>query len=307
MNKPYFLLFITFLLSCSEDAPLPADKEPELEDPQLEVYLLPVVVHILHNGEEIGEGANLSIERVERQIAILNEDFRMKGGTRGFNDHPDGGDSRIEFVLAKQDPEGNPTSGITRTMADLTAIPDEVPSREVDRIGYFNYWNSEDYINIWTAPYGEDIANTHLGSATGPDSDLPGDNLFAKPFPGGPEGIVISRWHFGETDLKGGHNLGRTLTHEMGHYLGLLHTWAGGDCEFNDFCADTPAVDKPVISSSPYTGCDGEEVMIQNYMNWTKDSVMNIFTKDQIARMRHVLENSERRTSLLTSKGLNTP
>ncbi|MDW3194675.1 MAG: M43 family zinc metalloprotease [Cytophagales bacterium] len=304
--RKYSLMFLVGLLwSCNDEPLLPVDDPPQDDDPT--TYVIPVVVHVLHNGEAIGEGANLSVDRIERQIGILNEDFRRKTGTRGENNHPDSDDARIEFVLAKQDPDGNPSNGITRTLADLNAIPEEVPKREVDLMGYFRFWNSASYINIWTAPYDEDLANVHLGSATGPDTDLPGNHLFAKPIEGGVEGIVINHWHFGETTLVDRHNLGRTLTHEMGHYLGLLHLWGGRSCEHNDFCEDTPAVEDPVTSNTSYAGCQGEEVMIANYMNWTPDVVMNIFTKNQISRMRYVLENSEQRTSLLTSKGLQTP
>ena len=314
MTKQVFhkLLFLFALIACSKEEVTPDSTPPDdSEVPEVptapDVYVLPVVVHVLHNGEEIGEGPNISFERIERQIEILNEDFRREEGSRGFNDHSNGGDARIEFVLAKQDPDGNPTNGITPTKMSFADLPDDVVKREVDQMGFFSYWNSEDYINIWTAPYGEDAANVILGSATGPDTDLPGDDAFAKPIPGGPEGIVINWWHFGETDLEGDRNLGRTLTHEMGHYLGLLHTWGKGECDANDYCDDTPAVDAPVSSPTPYIGCAGEEVMIANYMNWTSDHVMNVFTNDQISRMHHVLENSARRTSLLTSKGLVDP
>ena len=308
----FLILSICFviIISCDFNGTEPAPPN-EPEDPELpvtpEILFLPVVVHILHNGETVGEGTNISVGRIKRQIEILNEDFRRKEGTRGFNSHPDGADTKIEFVLAQQDPNGNATDGIVRTKFSFTDIPDEVPNTEVDRMGYFSYWNPEHYINIWSAPYGEELANLHLGSATGPDSDLPGDDLFVKPLPNGKEGIVINWWHFGESDIKGVNNLGRTLTHEMGHYLGLLHTWGGGDCDANDYCSDTPAVDKVVDSSNPYNGCDGEEVQLANYMNYTPDSIMNMFTNDQAARMHYVLENSARRTSLLSSPGLEEP
>ncbi len=309
MKPKYLVLFlslISIIVSCEGTETLP-DPIDEPENPEAPTYVLPVVVHVLHNGEEIGEGPNMALDRIERQIEILNEDFRRREGTRGFNDHPHGGDANIEFMLAKQDPEGNPTNGIVRKEISFAEIPEEVPNTEFDKIGYFSYWNSEHYINIWTAPYSEETANVHLGSATGPDSDLPGDELFQKPLPDGKEGIVINWWHFGESDLEGVHNLGRTLTHEMGHYLGLLHTWGGGDCEANDYCDDTPAVDKVVNSATPYLGCSGEEVQLANYMNYTPDAIMNMFTNEQIDRMHYVLENSPRRSSLLTSPGLHMP
>ncbi len=304
MKKVIIVLFIALAWSCntpdSETDPLPNIPK----DPDNEVLRIPVVVHVMHNGEEYGVGPNLSNERIIRQIEILNEDFRRREGTRGFNDHPEGADAHIEFVLASTDPQGNPTSGIVRRQFELDELPSNIPNLEFERYAFFSYWGSSDYINIWTAPYPNDYTNIILGQATGPDTDLPGDKLFQKPLTGGAEGIVINWAHFGESDIEGGRNLGRTLTHEMGHYLGLLHTWGARDCEANDYCEDTPAVNEPVTSSEPYIGCDGEEVMIGNYMNYTSDEVMNIFTKDQVSRMRYVLRNSPRRVSLLNSEGL---
>ncbi len=92
----------------------------------------------------------------------------------------------------------------------------------------------------------------------------------------------------------------------MGHYLGLLHPWGRGDCDTNDFCADTPAMSESVLGCpvDPPLGCGGVPVMIENYMGWSADSCMSTFTKDQIARMRHVLEHSPRRSDLARSPGL---
>ena len=105
-----FLYLCTFflLISCEkntlESNPYPIDN----------LYRIPVVVHVIHQGEKIGEGYNLSEERIIDQIKTLNEDFRRKVGTRGFNNHPNGADTRIEFVLAKSTPNGTPTNGIVR-------------------------------------------------------------------------------------------------------------------------------------------------------------------------------------------------
>jgi hypothetical protein len=79
-----------------------------------EVYRIPVVVHVIHNGEAVGTGTNISDQRIQAQIAVLNEDFRRLPGTPGWNNHPRGADVKIEFVLAKRDPNGNPTTGIVR-------------------------------------------------------------------------------------------------------------------------------------------------------------------------------------------------
>lgn len=85
-----------------------------------------------------------------------------------------------------------------------------------------------------------------LGSATGPKTDLPGTERLSIPQDGDVEGILINWMHFGESNISCHARHGRTLTHKMGHYLGLLHTWDVNNCEQNDFCDDTPAVDRPV-------------------------------------------------------------
>src|SRR5690606_13985478 len=99
--------------------------EPAPPGPTPDVYTIPIVVHVIHDGEPIGEGPNLSVERIESQIRVLNEDFRRKPGTRGHNTHPDGGDARMEFVLARIAPDGSPTGGINRVAA--STIPDPAP------------------------------------------------------------------------------------------------------------------------------------------------------------------------------------
>lgn len=303
------LAFFGILVSCQNESTLPDPVSEPCEEQPVSgcIRYLPVVVHVLHHGETIGSGANISTERIKRQIEILNEDFRRKKGTRGFNAHPNGGDAKIEFVLAKQDPNGEESAGIVRINMSSTDFPQL--GYNTNHFSQYSYWDPNQYINIWTTPLhlDESLQCIVLGQATGPDTDLPGTHLLAIPGPGDAEGIIINTDHFGEVDIACHARFGRTLTHEMGHYLGLLHTWGGGDCEFNDYCDDTPAVDNPVFGSVAFTGCNGEEVMIGNYMNFSDDEVMNIFTNDQIARMNYVLENNPGRNSLLSSPGLSFP
>ena len=268
------------------------------------IYKIPIVVHVLHRGDPLGEGNNLSKERIESQIRILNEDFRKKEGTPGFNTHPDGGDARIEFVLAKTSPDGEATDGIVRV--DISQIENPTEGGYIfNYYGYFSYWNPEEYLNIWTAPdWPRDVL---LGMATGPITDLPGGDFFEKPLP--TDGIIINAAHFGESNIQSEHNQGRTATHEVGHYLGLLHIWGAPGCDRSDYCEDTPPQDKnhsgcPTI---PPLACDGRPAMIENYMDYTADRCMNIFTNDQISRMHTVLENSPRRKTLMTSPGLKEP
>jgi hypothetical protein len=294
-----FLMTLIFLAACQRSEEIPTTDQPGEEQ---EVVYLPVVVHVIHHGQTPGEGPNLSEQRIIRQIEILNEDFRKKQGTRGHSNHPAAADTRIEFVLAERKPDGTPTNGINRVNAT---------EREVDHQGYdqnhfaqYAYWNPRQYINIWTTPLPETAMCIVLGSSSGPQTDLPGTSLLSLPASGDAEGILINWMHFGESDIACQARYGRTLTHEMGHYLGLLHTWGGKDCASNDYCADTPAVDKEVTGRQSFPGCQGESVMIGNYMNYTDDEVMNLFTHDQARRMHYVLANHPGRHALITSPGL---
>lgn len=305
-NKRKYLLWsliciLTFSCSTDDDISTPTET-PKKPEPGVDIVQLPVVIHVVHNGEAIGEGPNISTERIKRQIEILNEDFRRKEGTRGYNNHPDGADSKIEFVLAKLNPELKPIDGINRI--DATKI-------EIDTLGYnqnhyaqYGYWDPAKYINIWTTPLPPETECLVLGSATGPKTDLPGTERLSLPQDGDAEGILINWIHFGESDISCHARYGRTLTHEMGHYLGLLHTWDINNCELNDYCDDTPAVDQPVFGRTAFIGCLGDTIMIGNYMNYSHDDVMNIFTNDQVARMHYVLVNHKGRNSLISSPAL---
>lgn len=301
-NILFWLLGFLILACSGENGATPPTSLPDEPDPGAEVVKLPVVVHVIHNGEEIGEGPNLSNAQIQRQIEILNEDFRRKAGTKGYNEHPDGADSKMEFVLAKRDPKSNPFLGINRI--DASKVKVENLGNNPNHYAQYMYWDPDAYINIWTLPLPEDMECTYLGSATGPETDLPGTQLLTIPQEGDAEGILINWMHFGESDIACHARYGRTLTHEMGHYFGLLHPWGGKDCASNDYCDDTPAADSAIFGSVPYEGCAGETIMIANYMNYSDDGAMNIFTKDQVERMHYVLENHEGRNSLMTSPAL---
>lgn len=281
-----------------------------------ETYRIPVVVHVLHSGEDYGEGAHLTKEQVEAQIGILNEDFRRRPSTRGFNTHPDGGDAQIEFVLAKTAPDGSPTEGVVvKDMSSLPAPPPQAGNL-VMYGAHYSYWNAEKYLNIWSVPgIPQDVL---LGFARFPVSDLPGlkdenETSWTLPGKGEIDGIAINAFHFGDRGLQSRYNLGRTATHEVGHFLGLFHTWGPNSndqdgCSLDDFCQDTPTI-RDRTSGCPVglISCDGRPVMIENYMDYSDDACMNIFTNDQISRMRTVLEHSPRRKSLLSSPVLENP
>ena len=288
MNKTFLshpLLIFTVLvglISCNrEDDTIPKDLLPVVPEPGTDLVQLPLVVHVVHNGEHLGSGTNLSNERIKRQIEILNEDFRRKKGTRGYNEHPDGADTKIEFVLATMTPESEQFDGINRIDASTVQVEDLGYNQ--NHYAQYAYWPPDKYINIWTTPLDESSECFVLGSATGPYTNLPGTELLALPQEGDAEGILINWMHFGESNIDCHAKFGRTLTHEMGHYLGLLHPWGGKDCSNNDYCNDTPAVDREVFGSVYFEGCSGEQIMLGNYRNYSDDITMNI-----LQRIRHV-------------------
>ncbi|MCB0279464.1 MAG: hypothetical protein KDD94_08185 [Calditrichaeota bacterium] len=287
-------LILLILLACD------FNDERKPDDNEKLIYRIPVVFHVIHHGEAIGVGANLSTLQIESQIRVLNEDFGRKAGTRGFNTHPDGADAAIEFELATIDPDGNPSSGIVRINADSLVNPVD-PSFQFDYYAWYSYWDYENYLNIWTQPLPADLTDIVLGKATGPATDLPGAQYLLKGEPLQAEGILVNAVHVGESNMNSEFNLGRTITHEVGHYLGLLHTW-GSDAN-DDYCDDTPPVNSPVFAcpDPPPLALDGRPVMVGNYMNYTYDRCMNIFTKEQVARMRYVLENNRQALIQLTN------
>ncbi|RYC69012.1 M43 family zinc metalloprotease [Spirosoma sordidisoli] len=265
------------------------------------VVTIPVVVHIVHNGEAVGTGRNISAAQVQAQLETLNEDFRRKPNTRGFNNNPVGADIEIEFCLAAVDPQG-------RTMAE----------RGIDRyngnratwnrdaiegvLKPSTFWDPNKYYNIWVLDF--DNADRLLGYAQFPSqSSLPG---IPSQGPASTDGVVIAYRSFGNSEkgnfpiMQAPYNLGRTLTHETGHWLGLRHIWGDANCG-DDFCGDTP----PQASES--RGCQvgriscGNTNMVQNYMDYSDDGCFNIFTLDQKARMRAVMDVSPRRVSLITA------
>jgi hypothetical protein len=241
---------------------------------------------------------------VQSQITVLNQDFRKMMGTPGYNTNPDGADVEIEFVLAKQDPNGNPTNGIDRVnMCQSSWSTDEIEST----VKPSTFWDPNQYLNMWTVVFSR---SDLLGYAQSPnDSGLSG--ISANGGDANTDGVVSGYKYFGSIAQNDGSfildatfNKGRTMTHEVGHWLGLIHIWGDSNCG-EDYCADTPIHHKENYGCpSPIPlSCDTPPVneMIQNYMDYTDDACMNIFTEDQKTRIVTVMNNSPRRASLKTS------
>jgi hypothetical protein len=232
-----------------------------------------VVVHIITSTSGAGD---MSDALVQTQIDVLNEDFRAVAGGPG----EEGYDTRIQFKLATVDEFGNPTTGITRT-ANNTWYSDSGT--------YYNSlnWDPSRYLNVYTN-------NAGGGGVLGYVPFLPACSSGSI---GAAFDRVVCLWSaFGRPALGGPpYNLGRTVTHEVGHYLGLNHTFNGGCGSASacyttgDLICDTEQEANPRFSCTG-TSC-GSPDPIRNYMDYTNDSCMNQFTFEQANRMYCTLSN----------------
>lgn len=280
-------------------------KEHQSQD-RSTVYTIPVVVHIVYNTPE----ENLHDSVIFNQIQRLNEDYRrLNSDTTNTRDtfNTIVGDSYIEFQLAMFDPSGNPTTGITRTSTTQTSFfgvgtfpADGVKSSST---GGKDPWDQSRYLNIWVCDMSVFDTPFLLGYAT-PPADLP--HWPAGSTTGLSDGVVIQYQAFGsnnpnDLDLGSGplEVKGRTAVHEIGHYLGLRHIWADGDCTEEDGVDDTPnAADQSDqdCNFSSNTCIDNIGVlgdlpdMVENYMDYSAETCQNSFTQGQVDMMRNILE-----------------
>lgn len=301
------------------------------------VYNIPVVIHIVHNGDAIGTGENITDAQARSQINVMNQDYRRIAGTPGgANTTGLAVDVEINFCLAQTDPNGNLTTGIVRhniapysnNVANGAGGADWETNADVQALKAATQWNPDNYLNMWTIrPGGLSLQNGGLDGLLGyaqfpSNSGLSGLN--ANGGAANTDGVVAGFDAFGtmaENDgtfiMNGSYNLGRTMTHEVGHWLGLRHIWGdpgtGVDgCTVDDFCADTPNAKQanytcptsPIANSCPLS--PGND-MVQNYMDYTYDYCMDTFTNDQKTRMIAVMQNSPRRNTLNASTACQTP
>ena len=247
------------------------------------LVVIPVHVILVHPpGQAEGTGSNFTMQHVQSQIDVINEDFGNYNSDAGNTpaEFP-AGDTGIQFCLATVDPDGAATDGITRYGTN-TSMANNAGRTEVIAA---TKWPREEYMNIWSAPN-----LPFLGLATVPGTGgLPNSNddfvlVLATAF-GGPG--------FGTTPQ---YNLGRTTTHEVGHWLGLLHVWGqgNGSCSTDDGISDTPNQQQSnfFCPSHPSPSCGNSGDMFMNYMDYVDDNCMNAFTLEQGQYMNTILSTS---------------
>ena len=244
------------------------------------IVTIPVVVHVVWNTT----AENITDAQIQSQITVLNEDFRRMNSDAD-NTWPQAADTEIEFCLASVDPTGASTTGITRTFTNVTSFSTN-DNVKFDATGGKDAWPASDYLNFWVC-------------------DLSGGLLGYAQFPGGnpaTDGVVNDYAYTGSGgSAQPPFDLGRTATHEVGHWLNLRHIWGDGGCSVDDFVSDTP------LSDASNGGCAIGHVscstvdMVQNYMDYSDDACMNLFTQGQKDRMRVLFDPGGARESILNS------
>lgn len=283
-----------------------------------QVLRIPVVFHVIYNNEQ----QNVSDAVILDQLAILNADYNRLNAdtsvTRAiFQDVA--ASAGIEFYLAEWDPQGNPTSGITRTETNQTTFINlqfDLNLMKQSSTGGVDAWDVNHYLNIWVCNLAIPILNTPfiLGYATPPDGapNWPDGSAAEQPqF----DGVVLHYEIVGSnpnaTGALAAVNRGRTAVHEVGHYLGLRHIWGDGQgsdgCTVDDGLTDTPNAAEAQQQTCDFNANTCDEGagdlpdMLENYMDYSDENCMNMFTQQQVSAMRFVIENF--RQDLLTGTG----
>ena len=250
------------------------------------VITIPVVVHVIYNNST----QNISDAQIASQMTVLNDDFRrMNADADGT--WPQAADTEIEFCMATVDPQGNATTGITRTNTSVSSFSAN-DNMKFNSSGGHDAWPAGQYLNMWVC-------------------NLSGGLLGYAQFPGGSpatDGVVMDYQYFGTIGTATApFDLGRTTTHEVGHWLNLRHIWGDGGCGVDDFVSDTPTSDAPNYGcATGHVSCSSTD-MVQNYMDYSDDGCMNLFTAGQTTRMRALFNPGGARESLLSSPACGTP
>lgn len=277
-------------------------------------YTLPVIVHVIHNGEAVGatNGTNISQAQIQSQIDVLNEDYQQLNADGSLVPtvfQPVRGNAMLQFVTAKVDPSGNPLAepGIDRVDRNTKGwtAPPYTQAYVNSTIKPGTDWDPARYVNIWVMNLGSGL----LGYAQFPDNPTGLGGLNPLGGTAATDGVVILYSAFGSrAKVPAGtyttaYDRGRSLTHELGHWLGLRHIWGDAACG-TDYCNDTPTQQTynfgcPTFPHITCTNVIGDQSM--NFMDYTDDACMYMFSGDQVSRIQAVMANTPRRTSLATS------
>ncbi len=254
------------------------------------VVTIPVVFHVVYYNAT----QNVSDAQIAAQLKVLNDDFRNATAVGG------GANVEVQFVMARRTPSGAATTGIERKQTTRSSFSYTGGTEYVKLSGYgLAGWNSQKYLNIWLC----NLDGGLLGYATFPSSMASSPSM---------DGVVCLY-----STVPGGsaapYNLGRTMTHEVGHWLNLYHTFQGG-CATNLTTGGDAVSDTPAEKSSAF-GCpvgrntctsEGDDP-IKNFMDYTDDSCMNMYTSGQKARVQSIFSTmtvpAGARVGILSSLG----
>jgi len=242
---------------------------------------IPIVVHLVYKTA----AQNISDAQIISQIDILNQDFNRQNPDTANTPVPFlpiAGVANVSFCLATVDPAGNPTTGIERRLTTVNSFNTNDAVKSFAS-GGLDAWDPSQYFNVWVCNLGGGL----LGYGEFPTNQL--SNTY---------GVVIGYNYFGNIgNVSAPYNLGRTATHELGHCFNLFHIWGddGTACTGSDQCADTPnqAGENYTCPGFPSISCNNgpNGDMWMNYMDYSDDACMNMFTAGQVARMLAVLNN----------------
>lgn len=249
-----------------------------------QVTYIPVVFHVIYSSSI----NNISDAQIQSQLDILNQDFRRMNSDTAITPadfKPIAADVEVEFCFAHQDPDGNWTDGVTRTQTSKSVFEMNTDDAKFTSQGGHDAWDATKYLNIWIVPMISDNGSFGILGYT----QWPGGNWST-------DGVVIGYNYIGNIGAAAApFDLGRTATHEIGHWLGLSHIWGddNGACWGSDDIDDTPnqAAYNFYCPSHPSISCSNEGDMFMNYMDYTDDSCMNIFTQGQKARIKTVIDS----------------
>jgi hypothetical protein len=262
--------------------------------------VIPVVFHVVYRTND----ENVPNDKILSQLEQLNQDFSATNSDVG--DTPPlfqpVGNMDIQFCLATQDPNGNPTTGILRKQTTVTSFSTNNDVKFSAR-GGSDAWPSDKYLNFWICRLSCSSNGCILGYAQFPGQTSSTDGVVCTYQTIG----SLSNPGIGLNDGSGIHyNAGRTATHEVGHWAGLRHIWGDSFCG-DDYVSDTPLAPGPnqyCPTYPKYSTCAGNPIMMtMNYMDYTYDTCMFMFSPGQVNRVRAIFAPGGTRNALTSSPG----